>query len=244
MADPAPTDNKVREFLALTVSLVSLAGVIALGIAVIWKDQQNGPAKDVLTIVLPLFGTWVGTVLAFYFSKENFESAARSVSNMAKEISAKGNLKSIGVRDKMIPRDSMFFKVLPIDQIKISDLIAELEKKNKGDRIPVLTANNLPKYIIHRSMLDKFLADSARGAGGQNVSTLTMGDLFKAQPDLEKLFATSFATVKADATLDDAKTAMEQTKHCEDVFVTADGSPNTEVLGWITDNIIQANLQA
>ena len=61
---------------------------------------------------------------------------------------------------------------------------------------------------------------------------------------MKNMFATSFATVNPNATLADAQAAMEQTKNCEDVFVTAGGTPSGEVIGWITDNIIQANLQA
>ena len=32
-------------------------------------------------------------------------------------------------------------------------------------------------------------------------------------------------------------------KSCEDVFVTSGGAKTDELLGWVTDNIIQANLQ-
>jgi hypothetical protein len=48
-------------------------------------------------------------------------------------------------------------------------------------------------------------------------------------------------TVKEDATLADAKDAMDHAQDCQDVFVTKAGTKDEEVLGWITNNIIQDN---
>ena len=239
-----PSDGKTREFLAITVTLVSLAGALALGFTVILigKDQARAVVpKDVLSTMLPLLGTWVGTVLAFYFSKANFEAAAQSVAAMAKQVSGQDKLKTVPVQSKMITRDKMFFKTDPVDGLKIADVLKELETTGKGDRIPVLTKTNAAMYIIHRSILDRYLADKGSGAGG--TGNLIFTDLFTEKPDFQQLFARSFATVKADATLADAQTAMESVKDCEDVFVTSQGGRQDEVVGWITDNIIQENLK-
>jgi hypothetical protein len=54
--------------------------------------------------------------------------------------------------------------------------------------------------------------------------------------------------VKSDATLADAKTAMDKasaalgsTDSCYDVFVTDNGNPDETVIGWITNDIINEN---
>ncbi len=242
--DPTPrADGKTREFLAITVTLASLLAVTILAVATIrTTGAQSDTAKQVLATVLPLIGAWVGTVLAFYFSKQNFEAAARSVADLAKQVTPQQKLQAATVLEKMIPRDKMFFKTMPIDQTKISDLLQELDKTNKGDRVPVLSDKNTARYIMHRSILDRYLASKAQSPS-QTVGALSISDLFKERPDWEKLFATSFSTVRTDGTLADAKAAMEQTKNCEDVFVTADGTSNGEVVGWVTDNIIQENLR-
>lgn len=240
-----PSDGKTREFLAILVTITALAGVLILGAISIFASKDSGradAAKNVLTIVLPLIGTWVGTVLAFYFTKANFEAAAQSVAAMAKQVSGQEKLKAVPVQSKMIARDKMFFKTDPIDQLKIADVLQELENAKKGDRIPVLTSKNAAKYIMHRSILDRYLAEKGSGASG--TANLTFADLFRDKPDFQQLFASSFATVKPDATLADAQSAMESVKGCEDVFVTAQGGRDNEVLGWITDNIIQENLRA
>lgn len=73
-----------REKLAKQVSLFAIAGVSVIGITGIlvlpWinKDQREG-LTYVYSVILPLIGTWMGTILAYYFSKDNFEAANKSV---------------------------------------------------------------------------------------------------------------------------------------------------------------------
>jgi hypothetical protein len=242
--DVNSNDGRTREFLAILTVIVSLLSVAILAyVAIRFSTGTKDPADTanrIMGTVLPLIGTWVGTVLAFYFSKENFEAATRSVTDLAKHISPQEKLQAVPVRDKMIQLTNMFYKTDPIDALTLVDVLKDLASKNKGDRIPVLTASHTAKYIIHRSMIDRYLAGQA--GAGKDITKLTFADLFKDRPELQKLFSTSFATVKPDATLADANSAMQQTKDCEDVFVTADGTTQGEVVGWITDNIVQDNL--
>lgn len=51
-----------RDLLALIVVAFSLLGVAVLAVVGVYKGE---PAKEVLTMLLPVIGTWVGTVLAF-----------------------------------------------------------------------------------------------------------------------------------------------------------------------------------
>jgi hypothetical protein len=98
-----------------------------------------------LTTVLPVIGTWVGTVLAFYFSKENLDAATRSVATIARQLKPSARLKQIPAKDKMITRDQMFFKIVPENSLKLLETLDELEKQKKGDRTPVLDAQNQTK---------------------------------------------------------------------------------------------------
>ncbi len=245
-----PSDGKTREFLAITVSLAALAGVIVLSITIIAVagNQRLEASKTVLSTVLPLIGTWIGTVLAFYFTKENFESAQRSVQDIAKQASSQDKLKAVPVQSKMIKLADMFSVLDPVGPQTISNVLTALETAKKGDRIPVLTANKVIKYIIHRSLLDRYLAEKAGAPAtvppAPALSALTFTDFFKDKPDMEQLFARSFATIKPDGTLADAQAAMESVKDCEDVFVTSQGGRQDDVVGWVTDNIIQENLRA
>lgn len=85
--DPTQAEMIARANIGKNVIYFSLGTVGALGIAAIVstyfvsgepdkvKEKYN-LIRDTFTLLLPVLGTWVGTVLAFYFSRENFAEAA------------------------------------------------------------------------------------------------------------------------------------------------------------------------
>ena len=73
------------------------------------------------------------------------------------------------------------------------------------NRIPILSGEEHPMYIVHRSMIDKFIVKqmlSATGRGGP--SDLTLADLL-ADPEMKEMFVNSFVVVKRQATLAEAR---------------------------------------
>src|SRR5215813_14198228 len=93
MSDPAvSSDAQFRAKLGGRVVMFSAFGVILLGTIVIlaagWSQLYDTSGKNptalkdaaqlIFTSILPLLGTWVGTVLAFYFTKESLEAASRT----------------------------------------------------------------------------------------------------------------------------------------------------------------------
>ena len=73
------------------------------------------------------------------------------------------------------------------------------------------------------------------------LKELSLKDLLDDDEELRKLFETSFATVKEDANLADAKIEMDKVQNCLDVFVTRNGTKNEPVIGWLTNLIITEN---
>ena len=234
-----------RNILAIGITGLSVIGVLTLAIILIVttdKTKMDETTRTVLTAVLPLFGTWVGTVLAYYFSKDNFEAATRSVSEMSRQLTAREKLESIPVREKMVPKDKIFFKKLPADKIVLTKLLEEIDQNKKGSRVPILNDSDWPEYIIHRSAIDKFIADKARtGTPAAELNGLTLQNLLDDDAKLKNLFETSFTTVKETSNLAIAKDMMDNTPNCQDVFITKGGKRNEEVLGWITNAIITEN---
>src|SRR5438094_10043990 len=101
MADQS-TAEKGRSWLAFVITIVSILGVIALATVIVLKSKdQSGVATQVLSTVLPVIGTWVGTILAFYFGKENFETAAKRVADLAKQLTPQEKLRAIPAKAKM-----------------------------------------------------------------------------------------------------------------------------------------------
>lgn len=102
-----------RFLIALVVLGTSLFGIIVLSLKVLVAVPPSDPkenletAKTVFSSILPVLATWVGTVLAFYFSRENFESANRNVREMVKKITSMEKLQSVSVSEVMIPIKDM-----------------------------------------------------------------------------------------------------------------------------------------
>src|SRR4029453_16222492 len=60
------------------LSVVGIAGAAVFAIIYASDDERDETTRLVFTAMLPLFGTWVGTVLAFYFARENLQAATKS----------------------------------------------------------------------------------------------------------------------------------------------------------------------
>src|ERR1043166_6071715 len=94
--DKAPQSNtdkrggNERRWVTMIVLIGSFGGLIVLATLIIissWIQKPSDDAKKLFDALLPVFGTWVGTLLSFYFSKDNFEAATKSVTEMANKIS-------------------------------------------------------------------------------------------------------------------------------------------------------------
>ena len=72
MAEIEHSDVQNRERISLVVLAISIASMLIISIVSInnAKDEDKGlAANKVMDATLPLYGTWVGTILAFYFSR-------------------------------------------------------------------------------------------------------------------------------------------------------------------------------
>src|SRR5258705_11868852 len=94
-------------YLALVIIILS-SGILIVLISMASnnlgaKDGESFKGvKELLNILLPLVGTWMGTILAFYFSRDNFEAANNSVQQMVKQITTDEKLQEFKASDVMI----------------------------------------------------------------------------------------------------------------------------------------------
>src|SRR5215469_7323622 len=104
--------SKVTNVLALSVFWGSLIGLVSVSFALIAaaalgaKDTTTA-SERVFAALVPLFGTWVGTILAFFFTRQNFEVANQSLQNVVSRLSPDDRLRLTPVKDAMISRDKM-----------------------------------------------------------------------------------------------------------------------------------------
>ena len=240
--DPGNDNNRfllarrVVEYSFIVIVLLSLVSIISTP----WGESSDirVSAKQLLNALLPMIGAWVGTVLAFYFTKDNFETASRSMSEMARQMTPTERLQAIPAKDVMLPLERM--DVQTVDGTKEANLkLAELLKfldSNNRTRLPILKEDHTPVHVIHRSMIDKFIAERALEAAlpKKELSELTLAQMLK-DKNFKSLTTDSFATLSEHATLADAKAKMDQYRNCQDVLITANGKRDEPVVGWITN---------
>src|SRR5712691_1865567 len=89
--------NNFTDMLAYWVVFLAFDGIFLLNYFVLRNTTKDAleAAKYVFAAVLPLLGTWVGTVLAHYFQKENLAAATQSISDLASKVAGTDKLQSI-----------------------------------------------------------------------------------------------------------------------------------------------------
>ena len=153
MAQNGNTSNaKLRNRLARFVLGFSVAAITIIAIYTIY--QEPAEAKNIFNIVLPVFASWVGTILAFYYGRENFESANEEVRRIVERLTPE-QISRDPISKHMRPLASMSYFQIPTGKGDADFTLAELRKKFGGNitRLPVIEADKKPKYMIHESSL-------------------------------------------------------------------------------------------
>jgi hypothetical protein len=135
--------------------------------------------QQVLTGILPLFGTWVGTILTFYFTRQNFEAATDSLQN-ALQAQVDKELKSTPVTAVMTPRSQIKGTTIPsgksekdLNLLEICTILTE----PKITRVPVFNQSGVVMYVLHESTVYKYLAEEVYSKS-KKPSDVTLDEFF------------------------------------------------------------------
>lgn len=141
----------------------------------------------------------------------------------------------IPVSTKMMPVSDLFYKQIgKIDPETLTLMALNEELKvRERNRVPILSSNGFPLYMVHRSMIEQFLVKNFQ-FGLEKVQSLTLADLLS-DAEMKEIFENTFVVVKRQATLAEAHSAMMTKKNCNDVFVTAGGTSQEPVQGWLSN---------
>ena len=236
--------------LAIIATVVIIAGIILL------KQADGDPQKIVQATsiitgtfyaLLPVIATWVGTVIAFYFGKANFEAAG----NLVKQITnSDQKLQAIKVSDPgvmILFNDISFNKDIVSKEDKDinvqKDLIDFMDTNKKGERLPIFNDKKVLRYIIHESTVNEFVRklisskyDQLKDKKPEDISLEQM--INNTNDDLKNKITKSASYISKTATLFEASQKLINNPLCQDVFVTETGNQNEEIIGWITNNKI------
>jgi predicted transcriptional regulator len=238
-SDVSLDQGRIRSWLALGITGIAIVGIVVLGtMTIVISDKEAvSRAQAVFNAVLPLFGTWVGTVLAYFFSRENFESASRSVERLTRQLTVQEELQSMPVASAMVPRSQMLVCDDPV-QAKLVDTLTQLEGKNLK-RLPILSKGVAVTLIYSQDIID-YLYRVKTGLSEDDRKKLTVQDLLDEKPELKK----PFAVVSESGSLADAQDALAKIAEGRVVFVTKTGSDGDPVVGMLTSVDIARNAQA
>jgi predicted transcriptional regulator len=240
--DNQGTTQFSRNKLAYLVLGLSILAIVVLGIIAISKSNNENDAMMVFNATLPVFASWIGTVLAFYFGKENFESANAQVGSMVQKLSMKQKTQAYVDSIMITPYAMTSFKMTTDDkkEIMLSELIETLTRYHVS-RLPMINNKGEICFVIHESKITKFLAQSDKEAS--QVTLEDFLDAYKAENHLFTLNA-SFVIVSKDTLILQAKNRLEACQKCKDIIVTQNGTIDEPMIGWIPDMHLLGFLEA
>jgi hypothetical protein len=126
---------------------------------------------------------------------------------------------------------------VPLSELKIIAL-ARRFREERMSRMPFLTDDNRVKLIVHRSMVDRYLAGRVTAGNIEDIATLSMLEMLGEEATLKLLFESSFSAVGPTARLREVNAIMAANHDVQDVFVTATGLREDPIIGWITNTML------
>lgn len=225
---PPSDESGLRDRIAPLIIGIGTVGIAAIAIVVlvvIYRSKQGdvpAASQSIFTAVLPVFATWVGTVIAFYFTNESYRQAAQS--NRAL-LTPSDDDEPITSHQRMIPYEKITKMVTGVDgvpldpkQIAISDV--RVKFSDTVSRLIIFSDQKKPLYIIRKKHLE-------------NVTPATLENYLDMDGYL--VDATNFAFIAAQLTVGDAR-RQARMLGTVDLFVTDRGTALEPIKGWVTDD--------
>ena len=216
------------------IFLLVIGSIIAFSV-IAFKNPSIMNKIDVLLngifiATLPVFATWVGAVITFYFTNDAYRQAA----DIQREIS--GSPRSAPkVEEEMLPYENLTNKIEKkedqIKNIQVTDILALM--KDGVRSIIVFNLSNKAVYIVRKNLMTtEWLQKPTEGIA-------TLKDYLELGDHANAADATSFSFVAKGATVEQARQRMGD-EETVDVFVTATGQKTEPVLGWLPKNRLTA----
>ncbi|MDQ7249693.1 hypothetical protein [Dongia sedimenti] len=235
------------------LTIFALVGAI-LGIARLPDNKDAADAADkTFNVILPVLASWVGTVLAFYFSSQSQEATSSSLNQAISQAGTKPPGSTTTVSEKMIATGSIKelinLGVTPVKEISLESLkqrfdgtLVDGKPKSDGQATAstpsrlIFVDKDIFRYVLHASTLNKYYVDKKIVPGVPPVDgqAQTFADLLQ-DPEYLKLISKLVVFVPATATLTEAKAALEAISGAQDIIVTGTGNFSGPMLGWLTN---------
>lgn len=238
-------DKDIRNLVTKIVVWSTMGITILVAVFVLYISTCKGKESDYSIItqtLIPLWATWMGTVIAFYFGKSNFDSATKSYNRIIDKLSPEDRLASVPVVEVMVPIAEMSHLDYDSSKLKTLKEILSMEEFSKYNRYAILDNNRL-KYVIHKSEFTKYLADSLIQGNERSCDDTLEMFIENGVKDPSTIWLTGAGFASVASTLLDVKKVMNSLQNVQDVFITRTGKSNEPIIGLVTNNIVMDNLE-
>jgi hypothetical protein len=223
-----------KYFFALYIFSISVVVICFLATLSFLADKNS--AVKIFHIVLPVFASWVGTILAFYYGKEYSDSTNMHNIEFIEKFKTLSvdEIKKKSVKDIMRNiNDTQYFRI-PLgkneEEIKLSDVVIKFSEIIT--RLPILNSDYSARYMIHINNINKFYRDRK-----ENGDEITLLDFINSSKDqgIEYGINKGFVLVTDKMSLGEAKKIMETNSPCQDIFINESGNEDGPINGWISN---------
>jgi len=232
----------LRNLIAILITGLVVGVTIYIAVFLLYSPNKSGEINTsfIGQTLLPLWGTWIGTVLAYYFGKVNFEAATKSYRDVIDKLTPDEKIAKLLVKDVMIPINLIVYLDYDTEnENPISDIL-KYPQFEKYSRFAVLDQKKAIKNMIHRNTFFEFVfLKVSEGKNNNEINKLKLKDLLNETNDsIKNTLTRGYGFVSINSTLLDAKKAIDSIAECQDVFITETGKPSEPVLGLVTNNMI------
>ncbi|MEA5528262.1 hypothetical protein VB638_01430 [Dolichospermum sp. UHCC 0684] len=238
-------DARNRENIAFGVLIASIVAILLVSATAIFSTtdakERSLVSQRVMDSTLPLYGTWVGTILAFYFSRNAFEAASSATDRNATVFQqVRSDLVSAAPPDNKLANISLKSLanglVFSQDNLNnpLEDVLKDLNSKNRYRTIVVDKTTKNYVNLVYKVNVSAFLEQRQSGTTPQP----TLQNYLDWRKEQGKQCQPIVVFLPETATLADAEAKMKETLGCRDVIVTTDGQKTSPVVAYVTDNEI------
>jgi len=97
----------LRNLIAVLITILIVGVTVYIAIFTLYHPSIGSDGKVDMTFIgqtlFPVWGTWMGTVLTFYFTKANFDAASKSYQDVIKTFTPDEKIAKLLVKDTMLP---------------------------------------------------------------------------------------------------------------------------------------------
>lgn len=233
---PVAAKSQTQQLLAGVTIALSAIGITLVGAVIVTQTgaEARQDRMQVFTILVPVFASWVGTVLAFYFGRDNFVAASEQVRDLVSTVSANAATQpTLTASEVMAPVAEVVSFRLTQGQttanVHLTTLKQRFEIEQVG-RLPILDADGRPLFMIHKGEVQAFLNQPP-----QTGNQPTLADLVSRTAGRRYGPGEGFLIVAPKTKIDGSMASLLANSPAADLFVTLNASTDSPLLGWISD---------